>query len=381
MSIINKDKAKEILSATGKKAMGAVSEVGTDTIKNLSSAVTDSGVKAIKKIGKTIGDTGSDAVKKAGETISEKTAKLTEELNKQKEQIKEQGFSETAIQTTQKMLAAVSRMPMIQVNREDFLRKQFGNSPYIEDIIAKGPQAVYSIDSLRTKAEEVIKSSTRKTAVASFAAGFASSPVAMAAAGAADIAQFFAFALNMAQKIAYIFGEDQIFHGLNPADDMLRTDGTALSEDAQVKLLSYLGVMMGVSGAGGLIVKTSSAVGTNIGKKVAAQALTKTAWYPLVKKVASILGYKITKKSIESVITKSVPVVGGAISGGLTYASFRPMGGKLADVFVKILNGDFSMEMELNPEYAQRVHVSDSELDNSIIDAEYVDISERVEDE
>ena len=377
MSIINKEKAKEIISSTSKKAMGAVSEISTETMKNFGSAITDSGVKAIKQIGKTVGQTGSDAIKKAGETVSQSASKLTDELNRQKEQIKEQGFSESAMQTTQKMIATVSHMPMIRVNRDDFLRKQFGDSPYIDDILANGPQTVFSVESLRKKAEEVIKGSTRKTAVASFATGIASSPVAMAAAGAADIAQFFAFALNMAQKIAYIFGEDQIFSGFNPAEDMLRTDGTALSEEAQIKMISYLGVMMGVSGASGLIMKTSSAAGINIGKKVAAQALTKTAWYPMAKKVASVLGYKITKKSVESVISKSVPVVGGAISGGLTYASFRPMGGKLADVFVKMLKGEYDIELELNPEYSQKLHVTDAELDSAdIVEADYKDVEE-----
>lgn len=376
MSIIDKNKVSSFLSSAGEKAKEHLAEAGNDAIKQFSTAVTDSGVSAIKKIGKAIGDTGSSTVKKVGETVTHSTAKLTEELNRQKEQIKEHGFSESSILTTKQLLSSVCRMPMICVDRDDFLRKQFGNSPYIDDILANGPQTVFSVDALRARADEIIKNSTRKTSVASFAAGFASSPIAMTAAGAADIAQFFGFALNMAQKIAYLFGEDQLFKSFNPADDMLKNDGTVLSEDAQIKLISYLGTMMGVSGASGLIVRTSASAGANIGKRVAAQALTKTAWYPLVKKVASILGYKITKKSVEAAITKSVPVVGGAVSGGLTYLSFKPMGAKLADVFVRIINGDYDLEMELNPEYKKKAGVTDDELDMDVIDLDYSESSE-----
>ena len=88
---------------------------------------------------------------------------------------------------------------------------------------------------------------------------------------------------------------------------------------------------------------------------MAAQALTKTAWYPLVKKVGAVIGVKITKKTVEKTITKAVPVVGGAISGALTYASFRPMGHRLADTLAKNLDGHFADELELNPAYAATV--------------------------
>lgn len=144
-----------------------------------------------------------------------------------------------------------------------------------------------------------------------------------------------------------------------------------MPEEAKVKLISYLGAMMGVSGAGALILKTSQKAGVSLGKKVAAQALTKTARYPLVKKTGSMLGYKVTKKTVESVISKAVPIIGGAISGGITYLTFKPMGGKLADEFVKILNGDYDRELELNPDYIEQLMAKESiEADFKEIDVE-----------
>lgn len=217
------------------------------------------------------------------------------------------------------LITNVTKLPVVRVDRETFLRKHFTTSPYIEEIIKEGPQAVFTIEQLRNEAHRVVKNTTTKTSTVSFATGFASNPIAMVATGGADIAQYFGFALNMAQKIAYLFGEDELFSG----------ESNRISEENEIRIIGYLGAMFGVSGANVIIAKTSTQAGLTIGKKVSSHALTKTTWYPLVKKVASVLGQKITKKSVEKTISKAVPVIGGAISGGLTYVTFNPMGKRL----------------------------------------------------
>lgn len=306
----------------------------------------------------------------------EETAKtLKEKLNAQREEIKANGYSESALEITRNAITKAASFPIVSVDREKFLRKTFGNSKYIDKIIADGPQSVYKIESLRKKADDVIKNSTRKTATASFLAGIPSNPVAMVALGAADVTQFFAFALNMAQKIAYIFGEDQIF---SDKEDLVSKNGESLPEDVQVRMIALLGGMMGVNGAAGLIIQSSKKAGQVIGKKVAQQALTKTVWFPVFKKVGSYLGYKVTRKSVEKIITKSVPVIGGAISGGITFVTFKPMGRRLADIFVRYLNGDYDLDMELNPEFlASLSEEIDDDFDEDVIDAEVREVVER----
>ena len=246
--------------------------------------------------------------------------------------------------TTLQTIGAVSKLPMVRVDREMFLRKHFGDSKHLDVILDRGPQVVYSPDSLRKKADALIKNSAAKTSMLSVASGLASNPAVMIPAGGADVAQYIGFAINLAQQIAYLFGEDDLFDG-----------GGQLSEPAQLRVIAYLGAMFGAAGASALVANTSKIAGANLGKKVAAQALTKTAWYPLVKKVGAVIGVKITKKTVEKTITKSVPVVGGAISGALTYATFRPMGHRLADTLAKNLKGHFADELELNPHYAATV--------------------------
>jgi hypothetical protein len=243
--------------------------------------------------------------------------------------------------TTLQTIGAVSKLPVVRVDREAFLRKHFADSPHLDVILQDGPPTVYTVNSLRQKADSIIKSTAAKTSMASFAAGLPGNPAVMVAVGGADVAQYFGFAINLAQQIAYLFGEDDLFDG-----------GGQLSEAAQIRVIAYLGAMFGAAGAAALVSQTSKVAGANLGKKVAAQALTKTAWYPLVKKVGGLVGRQVTKKTVEKTITKAVPLVGGLVSGGLTYVTFRPMGGRLADVLLRNLNGEFDDLLVLNAEYA-----------------------------
>ncbi len=244
----------------------------------------------------------------------------------------------TALQT----IGAVAKLPVVRVDREAFLRKHFGNTPHIDVILQQGPQAVYSVETLREKAAAIVKSSANKTSMVSFASGVPGNPFVMVAAGSADVLQYFGFAINLAQQIAHLFGEDALFEG-----------GSAeLSEEAQLRIIAYLGAMFGAAGAAALVAQTSKVAGQNLGKRVAAQALTKTAWYPLVKKVGSAIGQNVTKKTVEKTIIKAVPVVGGVVSGGLTYVTFRPMGNRLADTLARNLTGDFDVDLHLNEDFA-----------------------------
>ena len=383
-----KKKTGELLSeesaAVVKKLGDSIAETGSDVIKKLGDSVSENGSELVKKVSDSLGENGVNVADKLGEVAgkaTESAGELKALLEKQKAEIEETGYSEKAFEVLQKTINAVANAPLVHVDREEFLRKQFGSSPYIEKILEDGPQSVFTLDSIQRKAVDVIKNSTRKTTMASFAAGLMANPVTTVATASFDVTQFFGFALNLAQKIAYLYGEDELFSEISAkgfSGDLVKKDGEAVPEVAQMKMIAWLGAMMGVSGAGSLVLHTSKAAGISIGKKVASQALTQTAWYPVLKTVGSLLGFKITKKTVESVINNAVPVIGGFISGGMTYAAFNPMGQRLSDMFVKVLNGDFDIEMELNPEFALSLEEIKEELEEDFIDAEFEDV---VEDE
>lgn len=256
---------------------------------------------------------------------------------------------------TLETVAALAKLPVVRVNREAFLRKQFKDSEYLNQILQDGPQSVYTPESLRKKTDKIIAASATATSLTSFAAGLPSNPTVMAAAGGADVVQYFSFALNMAQQLAYLFGDDELF-----SDDM-----DNLSEQTQNRIIAYLAAMLGVSGSATLVLLVSKKAGGTIGKKVAAKALTKTIWYPLLKKVAAAVGVKITKQTVGKVVTKAVPVIGGVVSGSITYVTFKPMGKRFADMLVKRAKGELTDDdgLELNPEFKERLRNERSEIE------------------
>lgn len=101
-------------------------------------------------------------------------------------------------------------------------------------------------------------------------------------------------------------------------------------EIIQNTLIIYLGVMFGVAGASAGVRLLSSQLAKVALKKIPQKALTKTIWYPIVKQVCKAIGIKMTKDVAAKGISKAIPVIGGLVSGGLTFISMRPMGKKLA---------------------------------------------------
>lgn len=140
----------------------------------------------------------------------------------------------------------------------------------------------------------------------------------MAATIPADIAQFYAMDLRMAQQIAYLYGEPDLFRNGLPDDEQVRN-----------QLTIFCGVMFGVSGAVSLARAASAKIGKQIMSTLPKKALTKALYYRLIKSIAKVLGIKMTKQVFARGVSKFVPLLGGAVSGGMTYAMMRPMGNRL----------------------------------------------------
>jgi hypothetical protein len=75
----------------------------------------------------------------------------------------------------------------------------------------------------------------------------------------------------------------------------------------------------------------SSALAKQILKKLPQKALTKTFYYPIVKGICKFFGVSMTKGLFAKGVSKAVPILGGVVSGGITFATLRPMGNRLAD--------------------------------------------------
>ncbi len=217
------------------------------------------------------------------------------------------------------------QIPGIKVSRTKFLSEIFGDSSHsMEEILREGPvNAGVMREELQRIAMKLIVKRTSQSSAASFVAGIPGG-WAMAATIPADIMQFFGMSLRLAQEISYLYG----------AEDLWR-DGAVDEERVRNQLILYCGVMFGVSSAiSGLRVVTLQMTKT-VAKKLPEKALTKTFWYPIVKRIGAALSVKVTKTTFANGLSKVVPIIGGVISGTLNFVSMMPMATRLQSTFDK----------------------------------------------
>lgn len=217
------------------------------------------------------------------------------------------------------------KLPVVNVNRERFLRKELIKY-YSEDVvnlaIKKNP-AYAGIEKERVNeiSKQVINYETNKVSAISFVVGMPGG-FAMAATVPADIAQYFAYMIRVMQKLAYLYG----FEDFELSDD-------TISDDTMNQVMVFLGVMYGVQGANAGVKKIAEAAAKKVSKTLANKALTKGTVYPIVKKIAQVVGIKMTKQIFAESVSKVVPIIGGVVTGGLSYATFKPCAKKLKNSF------------------------------------------------
>jgi len=220
------------------------------------------------------------------------------------------------------VISTAIKIPGVKVDRKEFLLTQFKNaeSAIRDSIIEFGPVAAgIDRDTLKKMAVKLLNERTIASTGASFLAGLPGG-LAMAATIPADMLQFYAVALRTAQEIAYLYGEPDLWK-----------DGGVDDEKVRGQLILYCGAMFGASGAAQAVRVFSAQLAKQTLKKLPQKALTKTVYYPIVKSVCKFLGVHMTKGVFAKGVAKAVPVIGGVISGGITFATMRPMGMRLID--------------------------------------------------
>lgn len=221
-------------------------------------------------------------------------------------------------------IAHAIQLPGVKVNRNEFLVSAFkdADDEQREKILKEGPvKAGFTREQLRRIAKRIVNERTLTSSGISFAAGLPGG-IAMAGTIPADTVQFYGIALRLAQEISYLYGAEDLW-----------SNGEVDMDKVTNQLALYCGVMFGVSGASATLKIMSSALSKQALKKLPAKALTKTIYYPIIKKIALTFGTKMTKDVFAKGVSKVIPVVGGFVSGGLTLASMRPMGTRLVGSF------------------------------------------------
>ena len=221
----------------------------------------------------------------------------------------------------EEIICKAIQIPGVKVDRNKFLAEIFSSKvDLLENIINNGPIGVgITREEINNIANRLIMKRTSQSSIASFVAGIPGG-LAMAATIPADILQFFGMSLRLAQELSYLYGADDLWE-----------NGKIDDEKVKNQLILYCGVMFGVSGAVSGVRVLSTQVAKTALKKIPQKTLTKTFWYPMIKKICSFVGYTLTKKTLASGVSKAIPVIGGVISGTINFASMMPMARKLND--------------------------------------------------
>lgn len=237
-----------------------------------------------------------------------------------KEQLKTEVIptnEEEAEEFAKAIMQRAASLKVVKINRGDFLRSEIKKRfPEIDaDFAVETTPAETGIapEDLDRMAIDVIDLETKKCAGLSFLAGIPGG-LAMVGTVPADLAQYFAHVMRIEQKLAYIYGWQTFLNEEDEVDD-----------ETVMKLVVLMGVMMQVGGAANAV--TTFAANTaraGIEKAIQKQAFTKTFWYNPMKKVLRYLGVNLTKQTFAKTASKVVPVIGGAISGGMTYMAYKP---------------------------------------------------------
>lgn len=229
---------------------------------------------------------------------------------------------EKGIELWKKVLTTAMQLPGVKVNRDCFLKKELAiycTDIQLAELLGKGTIGVIPIEILDKIASESISYHVKLVTASSTALGIPGG-FAMFGTIPGDLAQYYFHVFALAQKLAYIYGYP----------DLCDENGN-FTEDAAEMLTIFVGVMGGVAAANKVIQEIAEQVQKEVLRRLPRYALTKGVLYPLVKQIAKWVGINLTKQSFSRGVSKLVPIVGGIVSGGLTYVTFKPQSKMLKD--------------------------------------------------
>lgn len=259
-------------------------------------------------------------------------------------------------------------IPGVKVNRRDFLIEIFADKIAQEEIpllLKLGPvkSGLFTPEQLKKAAIKNCNKNKWQCSATSFASGIPGG-FAMFGTIPLDTMQFFGFNLRVAQQIAYIYGHEDFWSG-----DVLD------NERVESELVVFLGTMLGAGGAAQVTRLLSAQLAKKVATDLPKKALTKTIYYPIIKNIAKSIGINITKNTFAKGLSKIIPVLGGALSGGITYKSMSVMNKRLYEAFDASV--DYTKEEIIQDLKDLKKSMPDIfQRENGITDVEFISINE-----
>ncbi len=216
-----------------------------------------------------------------------------------------------------KVMETSLNLPGVKINRNDYLKDVFKSYGDESQLVNKRPIDVFNEDIVDKVARASINGHLMAVTGTSAAAGIPGG-FAMLGTIPADMAQYYYHVLVIAQKLGYIYGWPNLLD-----------EKQQFSEASRNVITLFVGVMMGAQAANKAVSEVGVQLSKQVAKRLPQQALTKTAYYPIIKQIGKWIGMKVTKESFAKGASKTIPILGGVLSGGLTFFTFKPMAGKL----------------------------------------------------
>ena len=219
-----------------------------------------------------------------------------------------------------RILRAALGLPGARVDRASFLRSQLRPhfpDEQVEEAVEYNPaHAGMSLDKMDEIADSIIKSHVIKAAGTSFATGLPGG-FAMVVTIPADTVQFAWHSIVVSQKLAYLYCWPDLLEEGEPDEETL------------LRMVLLIGVMLGVAEANKLLAEIARRFAHEVGRRLPRYALTRTAYYPLIKAILRWVGVSLTKQSFARGLSKVIPIVSGLVSAGVTAYTLRPMARRL----------------------------------------------------
>ena len=222
------------------------------------------------------------------------------------------------------VLRTALALPGVKVDRKAFLRRALSKhvtEKVLQSAIDTSPaKAGVSKNTLRRIATASIKWHRAGVSSVSFASGL---PGGWWIAGTVpvDLTQFFWHVLVILQKLAYLYGWPELFS----EDSELELDDETL-----LILTVFIGIMLGAESAAKVLGDIAERAAAQVLKRIPSETLTKWGLYRLAREVAKRIEIKLTEDSFARYLSKIVPILGGIISGTVTWISFSLMTSRLA---------------------------------------------------
>lgn len=212
-----------------------------------------------------------------------------------------------------RVMKAALAIPGVCIDRDEYLRstmKDACTEEELQQIINYRPAVVLKRSEIDNLASDVITYHTSAVTTLSTITGLPGGPIILASIPA-DLAQYYYHVFILAQKLAYLYGFPD-----------LRDERKELTEDSAAMLTLFVGVMMGAQLANGVLRDIAKDLAVQVAKKMPQKVLARTIYFPILSQVAKHIGTDLSKSSISKTFGKFIPLLGGLVSGTVTYVTF-----------------------------------------------------------